>query len=139
VAFIFQHHYLLENFTVEENLTIFGKLLGKPNPEREVEEILNFLNLQHRRHHRPSSLSGGERQRVAIGRALISGAKLILADEPTGSLDEQKANEIFQYFKRINAERSITFLIVTHNTFLKKYFNKTYYILNGLISDKLPV
>ncbi len=138
VAFVFQNPYLLEDFTVEENLEIFGKLAGRKNLSDEVGKILKLLGLEHRRKFKPYQLSGGEQQRVAIGRALITGARLILADEPTGNLDEQRAEEIFKYFEFLN-KRGYTFLVVTHNTFLKKYFHKTYYLAGGLISDKLPV
>jgi ABC-type lipoprotein export system ATPase subunit len=138
VAYIFQNPYLLEDFSVEENLTIFGELAGRKNLSDEVGSILKMLKLEHRRKFKPYQLSGGEQQRVAIGRALISGAKFILADEPTGNLDERQAVEIFDHFGFLN-KRGYTFLVVTHNTFLKKFFHKTYYIAGGLISDKLPV
>ena len=134
VAFIFQFHYLLEDFTVFENLTIFGKLLNIPSPERRAEEILKFLKLEHRKDYKPYLLSGGERQRVSIGRALISGAPLILADEPTGNLDSRQSEEIFEYFKKINL-KGTTFLVVTHNQKLLKYFNRVYHIRDGVLTD----
>ena len=134
VAFIFQFHYLLEDFTVFENLTIFGRLLNIPSPERKAEEILKFLKLEHRKNYKPYLLSGGERQRVSIGRALISGAPLILADEPTGNLDSKQSEEIFEYFKKINL-KGTTFLVVTHNQKLLKYFNRVYHIRDGVLTD----
>jgi lipoprotein-releasing system ATP-binding protein len=138
VAYIFQFHYLLEDFTVEENLEIFGRLLGVPDVEKKVEQILKTLGLYHRRRYKPYHLSGGERQRVSIGRALISGAKLILADEPTGNLDPLQSEEIFQLFKSLNS-RGITFLVVTHNRNLLKFFNRVYLLKGGVLSDYSPL
>ncbi len=137
LAFIFQFHYLLEDFTVWENLEIFGKLVGRKNLSGEIEKILKLLNLEHRKDYKPPRLSGGERQRVAVGRALVTGARLILADEPTGSLDERMAEEIFKHFERLNSE-GYTFLVVTHNTFLKGFFKKTYFLHEGFLTDKPP-
>jgi len=132
VAFIFQFHYLLEDFTVYENLAIFAKLLGVKNYRSKIEEILKLLGLSHRRNHKPPQLSGGERQRVSIGRALIGGAPLILADEPTGNLDPRQAEEIFNLFKELN-ERGTTFLVVTHNLNLLKFFNRVYTLKGGAL------
>jgi lipoprotein-releasing system ATP-binding protein len=137
VAFIFQFFYLLEDFSVEENLEIFGKLLGVKNVRRKVDEILKLLGLERRRHYKPPRLSGGERQRVAVGRALITGARLILADEPTGNLDERQEEEIFNHFERLNYE-GYTFVVVTHNRKLQKFFKRSFYLSGGLLSDKTP-
>ncbi len=137
VAFIFQFFYLLEDFSVEENLEIFGKLLGVKNIRRKVDEILKLLGLERRRHYKPPKLSGGERQRVAVGRALITGARLILADEPTGNLDERQEEEIFNHFERLNSE-GYTFVVVTHNRKLQRFFKRSFYLSGGLLSDKSP-
>ncbi|MDQ7082952.1 MAG: ABC transporter ATP-binding protein [Aquificota bacterium] len=98
VAYIFQFYYLLEDFTVLENLLIVGEMVGVKDPERKAKRILDFLRLSHRTRHKPNQLSGGEQQRVAIGRALISDPDLILADEPTGNLD-MEGGRIFELFK----------------------------------------
>ena len=132
VAYIFQFHYLLEDFTVYENLELFGKLLKVKNLKRKIEEVLRLLRLEHRRDFKPPKLSGGERQRVAIGRALVSGAPLILADEPTGNLDPKQSEEIFTLFKELN-ERGTTFLVVTHNLNLLGFFNKVYTLEGGVL------
>ena len=137
VAYIFQFHYLLEDFTVWENLEIFGKLLGKKNLRAKIVEILKLLKLEHRKNYKPPKLSGGERQRVAIGRAILSEADLIFADEPTGNLDAKQSEEIFEIFKKMN-QKGTTFLVVTHNRELLKYFNRLYYIKEGILSDKPP-
>jgi len=134
VAYIFQFHYLLEDFTVWENLEIFGKLLGKKNLKKRIEKILKLLKLEHRKDYKPPKLSGGERQRVAIGRALLTEAEIVFADEPTGNLDPGQAEEIFEIFKGMNRSGT-TFLVVTHNRNLLKYFNRLYYIENGILSD----
>ena len=138
VAYIFQFHYLLEDFTVEENLEILGKLLKVPNLGEKVNRILEILGLNHRRKYKPYYLSGGERQRVSIGRALLSGAKLILADEPTGNLDPLQAEEVFKLFAKLNSQ-GITFLVVTHNKNLLKFFNKIYLLKGGVLSDYSPL
>ncbi len=134
VAFVFQYHYLLEDFTVLENLLVFGELLKVPNAVKRAREILKKLGLWEKRHQKPTTLSGGERQRLSVARAILSGAPLILADEPTGNLDPQNAENLFNLFKELN-ERGTTFLVVTHNRNLLKFFNKVYHIENGLITD----
>ncbi len=134
VAYVFQFFNLLEDFTVWENIYLFGKLLNVKNPERKTEEIITFLGLKGKERQKPLYLSGGERQRVAIGRALITEAKLILADEPTGNLDPERAEEIIKLFGELN-KRGITLLVATHNRNLLKYFKKVYYIEKGLLSD----
>ena len=130
VAYIFQFHYLLEDFTVWENLEIFGTLLGKRKLKEKIEEILKLLKLEHRKNYKPPALSGGERQRVAIGRAILSRAELILADEPTGNLDQEQSREVFEIFKEMN-RKGTTFLVVTHNEELLSYFNRVYYLSGG--------
>ena len=102
------------------------------NLKRKIEEVLRLLKLEHRRDFKPPKLSGGERQRVAIGRALVSGAPLILADEPTGNLDPKQSEEIFTLFKELN-ERGTTFLVVTHNLNLLRFFNKVYTLEGGVL------
>ena len=132
VAYIFQFHYLLEDFTVYENLEVFGKLLKVKDLKRKIDEVLKLLRLEHRKDFKPPQLSGGERQRVAIGRALVSGAPLILADEPTGNLDPKQAEEIFTLFKELN-KRGTTFLVVTHNLNLLRFFNRVYTLEGGVL------
>jgi len=136
VAFIFQQPNLLEDFTVEENLEIFAELAGADRSK--VPLVLRFLGLENRRRFKPALLSGGERQRVALGRALASGARIILADEPTGSLDRERSEEIFKLFEVLN-RRGYTFVVVTHDLFFKGRFKKIYSVRGGFLSDKLPV
>ncbi len=134
VAYIFQFYYLLEDFTVLENLTIIGEILGVERPEEKASELLEFLRLDHRKNHKPHQLSGGEQQRVAIGRALIGDPELILADEPTGNIDWAEGRKIFDLFKKLNREKGITFLVATHNPDLKDYFNRIVYLKDGEIA-----
>ena len=133
IAYVFQFYYLLEDFSVLENLTLIGRLVGKENPEEEAIEILSMLRLSHRINHKPSQLSGGEQQRVAIGRAIISGAKLILADEPTGNVDWEEGKKIFKLFKEMNESKRITFVVATHNPELRGFFDRTVLLKDGKI------
>ena len=115
IGFIFQSFQLVSELNVEQNI-IFPLLLDyrKPDPA-EVEEILDLLGLTERRHHLPNQLSGGQQQRVAIGRALITKPKLILADEPTGNLDRATAGEIIEMLKKLAKERNKCVIVVTHS------------------------
>ncbi len=133
VGFVFQFYYLLEDFTVLENLTLVGELAGIKNAEAKAREILEYLRLSHRLSHKPSELSGGEQQRVAIGRALMLEPDIILADEPTGNLDLAEGRRIFELFLKLREEKGITFLIATHNEELKGYFDRIYRLKDGLL------
>ncbi len=133
VGFVFQFYYLLEDFTVLENLTLVGELAGIKNAETKAREILEYLRLSHRLSHKPSELSGGEQQRVAIGRALMLEPDIILADEPTGNLDLAEGRRIFELFLKLREEKGITFLIATHNEELKGYFDRIYRLKDGLL------
>ncbi len=132
VAYVFQFYYLLEDFTVLENLLIVAEMVGIKNGEKKAKEILEFLRLSHRLNHKPYQLSGGEQQRVAIGRALITEPKLILADEPTGNVDTEESLRIFNLFKELN-ERGITFVVATHNENLRRYFGRIVRLRDGKV------
>jgi lipoprotein-releasing system ATP-binding protein len=117
IGFVFQFHHLLPEFTAIENVMIPG-LIGSFNRnahEKRAKELLDFLKLSHRIHHKPSELSGGEQQRVAIARALLNKPSLILADEPSGNLDSANADDLHQLFLELRDEMNATFVIVTHN------------------------
>ena len=130
VAYIFQFYYLLEDFTVLENLLLIAEIVGTKDKERKAKEILEFLRLSHRLNHKPYQLSGGEQQRVAIGRALITEPKLILADEPTGNVDTEESFRIFELFKELN-KKGITFIVATHNESLKRFFGRIVKLRDG--------
>ena len=136
IAYIFQFYYLLEDFTVLENLTIIGELLGVREPKKKAMEILSFLRLSHRINHKPYQLSGGEQQRVAIGRALMIEPLLILADEPTGNVDSKEGEKIFNLFKEMN-KKGITFIVATHNEELKRFFSRIIYLKDGKITQEV--
>ncbi len=131
VAYIFQFYYLLEDFTVLENLILIGEMIGVKEAEKKARRILDFLRLSHRLKHKPHQLSGGEQQRVAIGRALISDPLLILADEPTGNLDMEEGIRIFELFKNLNQTKGITFVVATHNPELRRFFHRVVNLRDG--------
>jgi lipoprotein-releasing system ATP-binding protein len=117
IGFVFQFHHLLPEFTALENAMMPGLILRMPRAEcaERAATILARLGLGHRLTHRPGELSGGEQQRVALGRALLLGPRLLLADEPTGNLDMKTGREMHELFFELQAELGTTILIVTHN------------------------
>jgi lipoprotein-releasing system ATP-binding protein len=117
IGFVFQFHQLLPEFTALENVML-PALIGREKPqtaERKAKEILNFLNLSGRMAHKPAELSGGEKQRVAVARALINSPAVILADEPSGSLDTKNKEELHALFFELRDKMRQTFVIVTHD------------------------
>ncbi|MGB9874148.1 MAG: ABC transporter ATP-binding protein, partial [Hydrogenobacter sp.] len=133
IAFVFQFYYLLEDFSVLENLVIIGQMAGIRDVKRKALDILNFLRLEDKVKHKPSQLSGGQMQRVAIGRALMLEPKILLADEPTGNLDLEEGTRIFELFKHLNEEKGITFLVATHNTELSRFFSRIIRLRDGML------
>jgi ABC-type lipoprotein export system ATPase subunit len=117
VGFVFQHFGLLEALTAAENVELAGTLAGmrRTARRRRATEVLDAVGLSHRASHRPLQLSGGERQRVAIARALANRPRLLLADEPTGNLDEGSAATVIELLEQLRSERNCTLLVVTHN------------------------
>lgn len=117
LGFIYQFHHLLPDFTALENVVIPQLLLGTKRKDAEVRatELLTSLGLDHRLTHRPSQLSGGEQQRVAVARALANAPKLVLADEPTGNLDEKTSNRVFEQFIELVRGQGSAALVATHN------------------------
>jgi len=118
IGFVFQFHHLLPEFTAIENVKIPLKIRRVEDGEatRRAEAMLNMVGLSHRIQHKPGELSGGEQQRVALARALITEPQLLLADEPTGNLDERTSDDIMNLMLKLNREQKVTVLLVTHNT-----------------------
>ena len=135
IGFIFQSFQLVSELDVEQNI-MFPLLLDyrKPDPHR-VNEILSLLGLTERRHHLPSQLSGGQQQRVAIGRALITQPKLILADEPTGNLDTQNSNEVIALLKNASKRYEQTIIMITHNRSIASTADRVLQVSDGIITD----
>ncbi|MGO1585544.1 MAG: ABC transporter ATP-binding protein, partial [Mesonia sp.] len=117
IGFIFQFHQLLPEFTALENICIpaFIHKTPKDQAEKRALELLEFLGLEDRKNHKPGELSGGEQQRVAVARALINNPEIILADEPSGNLDSESAENLHHLFFKLREEFGQTFVIVTHN------------------------
>lgn len=135
VGFIFQFHQLLPEFTALENVCIpayIGKK-SKKEAETKAREVLDYLGLSHRYHHKPNELSGGEQQRVAVARALINNPAVILADEPSGNLDSQAAKNLHDLFFKLRDEFDQTFIIVTHNETLADMADRKLVMKDGII------
>lgn len=135
IGFIFQSFQLVSELNVEQNI-MFPLLLDyrKPDP-KEVDEILNLLGLTERRYHLPSQLSGGQQQRVAIGRALITKPKLILADEPTGNLDSKNSRDVMDMLIKASRQYQQTILIITHNKNLTVSVDRVFQVSDGVLTD----
>ncbi len=135
IGFIFQFHQLLPEFTALENVCIpaFIKKTPKAEAEKRGKELLDFLGLSHRHGHRPKELSGGEQQRVAVARSLINAPSVIFADEPSGNLDSESAENLHQLFFKLREEFGQTFVIVTHNKELADMADRKLTMVDGLI------
>ena len=135
IGFIFQFHQLLPEFTALENVCIpaFIKQTPKDIAERRAQELLDFLGLKDRFHHKPNELSGGEQQRVAVARALINNPDLIFADEPSGNLDTESAENLHGLFFKLRDEFGQTFVIVTHNEDLANMADRKLTMVDGKI------
>lgn len=135
LGFIFQFHQLLPEFTALENVCIpaFIANQDKKEAEDEAKKLLEYLGLSHRMNHKPSELSGGEQQRVAVARALINKPAVIFADEPSGNLDTQTAENLHQLFFKLRDEFGQTFVIVTHNEELAEMADRKLIMVDGNI------
>lgn len=135
IGFIFQSFHLIPELNVEQNI-IFPLLLDHKKADvGQVEEILAVLGLQERRGHLPGQLSGGQQQRVAIGRALITRPKLILADEPTGNLDRKNSREVMELLTKASRQYQQTILMITHNPNLITSVDRVMQVADGILSD----
>jgi lipoprotein-releasing system ATP-binding protein len=137
IGFIFQFHQLLPEFTALENVCIPAYIGGKEKSvtENKAKELLDFLGLSHRYNHKPNELSGGEQQRVAVARALINDPKVIFADEPSGNLDSESAENLHNLFFELRDKFGQTFVIVTHNQTLANMADRKLVMKDGNIVD----
>jgi len=136
IGFVFQFHHLLPEFTALENVMIPHLIRSRNSreAERKGRELIDFLGLNERKHHKPSELSGGEKQRVAVARALINNPAVILADEPSGSLDTKNKDELHELFFKLRNEMGQTFVIVTHDTNLASLADRIIRLKDGVIT-----
>jgi putative ABC transport system ATP-binding protein len=137
IGFVFQFFNLIPRFTARQNVELSMAIAGLNKDERKKrsQEFLETVGLKDRMNHKPTELSGGEQQRVAIARALANNPSFLLMDEPTGNIDSKNANEIIQLVKRINQERSVTVIMVTHDQGLAAEAKRTVRMFDGLIVE----
>lgn len=135
IGFIFQFHQLLPEFTCLENVCMPAFIAGKSKKQAEerAKELLEYLGLSHRLHHKPNELSGGEQQRCAVARALINQPKVVFADEPSGNLDSKNASELHKLFLKLRDDFGYSFVIVTHNEEFANMADRKLVMKDGVI------
>jgi lipoprotein-releasing system ATP-binding protein len=138
LGFIFQFHYLLADFSALENAMMPALIARLPDRDARARaaEVLEMVGLRDKLHRRPAELSGGEQQRVAVARAVVLRPRLVLADEPTGNLDPQTADEVHSLFHRLNRDLGITLIVATHNERLSRSMGRTLRLMEGKLFDE---
>ncbi len=139
IGFVFQFFNLIPRFTAKSNIELSLSIADTSRTERRkrAEDLLETVGLKDRMNHKPAELSGGEQQRVAIARALANNPRFLLMDEPTGNIDSKTANEIIDLIKRINEEKGVTIIMVTHDQHLAGQAKKTVQMFDGVITDEV--
>ena len=139
IGFVFQFHQLLPEFTALENIVIPALIAGRKRSEAENEamQLLQVMGLEERAHHKPAEMSGGENQRVAVARALINHPDVVLADEPSGSLDSKNKEELHKLFFDLRDRYGQTFVIGTHDETLASYTDRTLHMVDGVIENEV--
>jgi putative ABC transport system ATP-binding protein len=137
VGFVFQFFNLIPRFTARDNVGLSLSIAGVSKTERKkrAEELLETVGLKDRMDHKPAELSGGQQQRVAIARALANNPRFLLMDEPTGNIDSRTAREIIRLVKRLNAEKGVTIIMVTHDQHLAREAKRTVQMFDGVITS----
>lgn len=137
IGFVFQFHHLLPEFTALENVSLPALIqkIPKSTAMESAKSLLSEVGLSNRLHHKPGELSGGEQQRVAVARALIRHPDLVLADEPTGNLDTQTGDELFELLRKLNETHGTAFIIVTHNEKLSHQTDRLIHLQDGQILE----
>jgi len=139
IGFVFQFFNLIPRLTARDNVELAMSIIGLSKNERKkhVEELLETVGLNERMNHKPSELSGGEQQRVAIARALANNPKFLLMDEPTGNIDSKTAKEIIGLIKRLNEEKGMTIIMITHDHHIASHAKRTVQMLDGWVKREV--
>ena len=136
IGFVFQFHHLLPEFSAIENILMPTWIKGADDRKDSALDLIEKMGLSERKDHFPSQLSGGERSRVAVARALMNKPKLVLADEPTGNLDEKNANKLIDLLGKINKDFHQAIVLTTHNPKIARIGHKQFFLENGSLSEK---
>jgi putative ABC transport system ATP-binding protein len=139
IGFVFQFFNLIPRFTARENVELSMSIadMGRVERKKQAEDLLETVGLKERMNHKPTELSGGEQQRVAIARALANTPRFLLMDEPTGNIDSKTANEIMGLIKRLNEEKGVTIIMVTHDQRLATQAKRAVQMFDGVITKEI--
>ena len=133
IGFVFQFHNLISELTLEENVSLPKMIANEIVDKNEINELFEYFNLENRMNSFPNDLSGGEKQRVAVMRAIINNPSVIIADEPTGNLDQDNALKMTSLFQKLNTEKNLTIIIATHDKNVFNIGHKKYNLDNGFL------